>query len=79
MKNFLYLDASVPTKYRPLLTVRCRRLLSDLLQLHNKRYITHSITSCTCGRPLFFVVSKHRTYCDGHFCAVCSLKDIPGL
>lgn len=79
MKNFIYLDTSIPDQYRPLFTVRCRAFLSDLLQLHNKRYVTRSICCCKCGRPLFFVVSKHRTYCDGHFCVVCSLQDVPGL
>lgn len=79
MKYLLFVDVSVPDTIRPALTVKRRNFLSYLLQLHNKRYIVRSIACCKCGRPLLFITSKHRTYVDGHFCAVCSFQDIPGL
>ena len=79
MKGVLFIGEPKGTYTRQIFTVERRSFMAYLLQLHAKRYIIKTIYHCTCGLPLYWIVSRGRTYCAGHVCAVCSFEGLPGL
>jgi hypothetical protein len=79
MKGILFVGEAKGTCTRQLFTVARRDFMACLLQLHCRRYVIKTTHYCTCGLPLYFIVSRGKTYCNGHVCAVCTFEGLPGL
>jgi len=79
MKGMLFVGEPKGTDTRQLFTIERRHFLAFLLQLHARRFVIKSVYYCSCGMPLYWIVSRGRTFCDGHVCVECSFKDLPGL
>lgn len=79
MKGILFVGEAKGTYTRQLFTVARRDFMAYLLQLHARRFVIKTHHYCSCGMPLYFIVSRGRTYCNGHVCVECSFKDLPGL
>lgn len=79
MKGMLFVGEPKGTYTRQLFTVARRDFMAYLLQLHARRYVIKTTYYCTCGLPLYFIVSRGKTYCNGHVCAVCTFEGLPGL